>query len=386
MKKRRERHMNNRLATLFLLFLINAGAAAELAVETPTTATLPNPEPHWMWISDLMFNAMEGGKAYLVDGDSGQMLGMLSTGYFFASALQDKGYKTIYSPEVYLSRGTRGERTDIIAIYDPKTLEPIDEIIIPPKHFSGVPVVGHAAISTDDQFIAVYNFTPAQSVSIVDAKNRKFLHEVETPGCAEVFAGGARAFNMICGDGTMLTLLLDDAGNATTARSEKFFDPQGDIVDDKMAPYGGSWAFFTKSGQVQMIDMSGGKPTFAEPWSLFSEDQRNDQWMLGGYQYATISESTGELYVLVHRGGEYTHKNPGMDVWVYDLKAKKRSRMISLSHLASAIQVSQDAKPLLFTADAEHSGVHVYDGASGAHLRSIDGLGTNPLLFWPVRP
>ncbi len=378
--------MKNRIRSLLLLIVFTGIASAELAVETPSTAKLSPPTPHWMWVSDLVFNAMVDGKAFLVDGDSGQMLGMLSTGYFFASALQDSGYQTIYSPEVYMSRGTRGDRTDIIAVYDPQSLEPVDEIVIPAKHFSGVPVIGHAAISTDDQFIAIYNFTPAQSVSIVDAKNKKFLHEVETPGCAEVFAGGARAFNMICGDGSMLTLILDDTGTVTTARSDKFFDPRADMIDDKMAPYGNSWAFFTKSGKVQMIEMAAGTPTFAEPWDLFGPDQLADQWMLGGYQYATICESTGELYVLVHRGGKYTHKHPGMDVWVYDLKSKKRTRMISLSHPATSIQVSPDSKPLLFTADAEHSGVHVYDAATGSHKHDIQGLASNPLLFWPVRP
>jgi methylamine dehydrogenase heavy chain len=378
--------MKNRLGTLLLLLLLNGTVSAELAVESAGVAKLPAATPHWVWISDLMFNAMEGGKAFLVDGDSGQMMGMLSTGYFFASALQDSDYETIYSPEVYMSRGTRGERTDIIAIYDPRTLEPVDEIIIPPKHFSGVPVIGHAAISTDDRFIAVYNFTPAQSVSIVDAKARKFMHEVETPGCAEVFAAGNRAFNMICGDGSMLTLQLDDAGKVKTARSKKFYDPKTDLIDDKMAPYGNSWAFFTRSGKVQMIDMSGGTPKFAAPWSLFSEGQLADQWMLGGYQYATICESTGDLYVLVHRGGRYTTKAPSVDVWVYDLKSKRRKRMITLTHAAASIQVTQDDKPLLFAANSEHSGVQVYDADSGAHMHDVEGLAVNPLLFWPVRP
>ncbi|MFT4583946.1 MAG: methylamine dehydrogenase heavy chain [Gammaproteobacteria bacterium] len=378
--------MKYRLGILFALFALSRIAVAEIAVETPTTKTLSAPSAHWMWIGDLNFNAMEAGKAFLIDGDSGQMLGMLSTGYFFSSALQDSHYKNIYAPEVYLSRGTRGERTDIIAIYDPKTLEPTAEIIIPAKHYSGVPVIGHAAISTDDRFIAVYNFTPAQSVSIVDVKNKKFLHEVETPGCAEVFAGGARAFNMICGDGTMLTLKLDDAGMAEPVRSEKFFDPKADIVDDKMAPYGDKWAFFTKSGKVQMIDMAAGEPTFDTPWPLFTADQVADNWKLGGYQYATICEQTNELYVLVHRGGAYSHKDPGSDVWVYDLKAKTRTRMISLEHKATSIQVTGDSKPLLFTADAEHTGVHVYDALSGTHEREIAEVATTPVLFWAVRP
>ena len=378
--------MKHRLGIAIALWLFCQFVSAELAVETPSTATLPEPTSHWVWLSDLTFIAMESGKAYLIDGDSGQMLGMLSTGTFYASALQDSAYTAIYSPEVYMSRGTRGERTDVIAIYDPRTLEAIDEIIIPPKRFSGVPVVGHSAISSDDKFIAVYNFTPAQSVSIVDVSNRKFLREVETPGCAEVFAAGPRAFNMICGDGTMLTLKLDDAGNVEPEKSAQFFDPKTDLIDDKVARYGDKWAFFTRSGKVQMVDMSAGTPTFAEPWSLFSDEQLADQWKLGGIQYATIHTASNSLYVLLHRGGQYTHKYPGEDVWVYDLTTKQRTRMLRLAHKATAIQVTQDDEPLLFTADAEHPGVHIYDARSGELRHSLDDMAVSPMLFWPVKP
>ena len=365
------------------LLTICMSATAELAVETPSTKTLPKqPGAHWMWVSDLNFYSMESGRAYLVDGDSAQVMGSLTTGYFWASAVHASDYSVIYSPETYLSRGTRGERVDIIAIYDPQTLAPIDEIIIPPKRFSGVPVVGHSSLSTDDRFMAVFNFTPAQSVSIVDVKAKNFITEVETPGCAQVFQAGARAFNMICGDGTMLTLTLDDAGAVTTSRSERFFDPKTDLVDDKMSQYGTSWMYFSKSGLVHQVDMSAGEPKFLPTWPLFTPGQVADSWMAGGYQYASVHEASGELYVLVHRGGEFTHKAPGSDVWVFDIASKKRTRMISLTHAATVINVTQDAEPVLFTADAEHSGVIVYNAKTGEHLHDVAEIGLNPLLMW----
>lgn len=371
-----------KLVTVTLMFSVFT-ATAELAVETPTSKTLPGtPGPHWMWISDLNFYSMEAGKAFLVDGDSGQVMGTLSTGYFWASAVHASDYSVIYSPETYMSRGTRGERTDIIAVIDPRTLAAVDEIIIPPKRFSGVPVVGHAALSTDDRFLAVFNFTPAQSVSIVDVKTKKFLSEIETPGCAQVFQAGARAFNMICGDGTMLTLTLDDAGSVSTSRSSQFYSPKADMLDDKMSQFGSSWVFFSKQGKVHQIEMGAGTPEFLPTWSLFSEGQLADDWRLGGYQYASVHESSGELYTLVHRGGEFTHKAPGVDVWVYDIASKKRIRKISLSHPATAIQVTQDKAPLLFTADAEHSGMVVYDAKTGEHVNDIPEIGMNPLLMW----
>ncbi|MEM7466851.1 MAG: amine dehydrogenase large subunit [Pseudomonadota bacterium] len=368
---------------LAALCAMSLSISAELAVETPTTKTLPKePSPHWMWVSDLNFFSMEAGKAYLMDGDSGQMMGMLSTGYFFASAVHSSDHSVIYSPETYLSRGTRGERTDVIAVYDPQTLAVTDEISIPAKRFSGVPVVGHTALSADDQFLATFNFTPAQSVSIIDAKAKKFLAEVETPGCAQVFQAGNRAFNMICGDGSMLTLKLSDSGEVETVRSEKFFDPRADMLDDKMDQIGDSWVFFAKSGTVHQVDMSNGEPKFLPTWSLFSPEQIADNWRLGGYQYATIHDATETLFVLVHRGDEFSHKAPGVDVWVYDMKQQKRRGMISLSHPATAIRVTQDDAPLLFTVDAEHSGAVVYDAMSGAHNLDIPEIGMNPLLMW----
>ncbi|MGR8949288.1 MAG: amine dehydrogenase large subunit [Gammaproteobacteria bacterium] len=365
------------------LFVFSMSALAELAVETPTTRTLPKqPSPHWMWVSDLNFYSMEAGKAYLLDGDSGQVMGMLSTGYFFASAVHSSDHSLIYSPETYLSRGTRGERTDIIAVYDPQTLAPIDEIAIPAKRFSGVPVVGHTSLSADNKFMATFNFTPAQSVSIIDAPAKKFLGEVETPGCAQVFQAGNRAFNMICGDGTMLTLKLDDSGAVTTSRSKQFFDPKSDMLDDKMDQIGTSWVFFSKSGKVHEVDMANGEPTFLPTWPLFTAQQLADNWRLGGYQYAAIHDATKELYVIVHRGDEFSHKAPGVDVWVYDLERKKRVRMITLSHPATAIRVTQDNEPLLFTVDAEHSGANVYHAKTGEHHLDIPEVGMNPLLMW----
>ena len=180
----------------------------------------------------------------------------------------------------------------------------------------------------------------------------------------------------------MLTLTLDDAGAVTTSRSERFFDPKTDLVDDKMSQYGTSWMYFSKSGLVHQVDMSAGEPKFLPTWPLFTPGQVADSWMAGGYQYASVHEASGELYVLVHRGGEFTHKAPGSDVWVFDIASKKRTRMISLTHAATAINVTQDAEPVLFTADAEHSGVIVYNAKTGEHLHDVAEIGLNPLLMW----
>ena len=371
------------LAALFSI-VIFASASAELKPEVTKAATLPDkPGAHWFWVNDLVFNHMEAGKAFLIDGDSGQMLGMLSVGYFFASLILPSDYGTIYVPEIYYTRGTRGKREDVVAYYDPKNLSLLHEIDMPPKKSSSVPLVGHANLTSDDRFFAVYNFTPAQSVSLVDIEARKFLAEVETPGCAQVYSAGPRAFNMVCGDGTMLTLKLDDDGKVTaTEQSEKFYEPQDDTIDDKVARVGDTWYFFTMEGIVKPIDMAGGNPKFEEEWQLFGEGDA--AWRPGGYQYATINAAHSELYVLVHEGGKWTHKDPGKDVWVYDLKTNKRVRKIKLDHKAGSIEVSQDAEPVLLTAYAGSSDVHIYDARSGKYLRGLKEIGFSPILLQSV--
>ncbi len=65
---------------------------------------------------------------------------MLSTGFGFNGVVVPRNRSVILSPEVYFSRGTRGERTDVVTVYDPRKLEPVAEIGIPPKRASHMPM------------------------------------------------------------------------------------------------------------------------------------------------------------------------------------------------------------------------------------------------------
>ena len=379
--------MDHRLtctALVTCLMAYCAGSGAELKPEKARAETLPDkPGAHWLWVNDLVFNHMEAGKAFLLDADSGQMLGMLSTGYFFGSLVVPSDYGVIYSPETYLSRGNRGKRTDVITYYDPKTLGVITEVEIPPKRLTAVSMLGMANLTSDNRFLAVFNFTPAQSVTIVDTQAKAVVQEAETPGCAQVYTAGQRAFNMVCGDGSMMTLQLDDSGQvSSTERTEGFYAPKKDMIDDKVARDGNTWYFFTTHGIVKTVDMSNGKPKMLEEWSLFTDADKS--WRAGGYQYASVHPARNELYLLVHEGGPWTHKYPGEDVWVYDLTSKKRTRKIKLSYMATAIEVSEDAAPLLYTVDVKHAGVHVYDAQSGKHVREIAEIGFSPMLLQAV--
>ena len=190
-----------------------APAGAQLPAEPLAVERLaPGAHPHWVWVNDIAFFAFPDGKAFLVDGDSGRLLGILSTGYSFTTVVVPRTADVIYAPETYFSRGTRGTRTDVVTIYAAAGLSPLGEIEIPPKRASIMPMPAAVALTDDDRFLLIYNFTPAQSVSVVDMRERKFVGEIETAGCALVYPTGPRSFFSICADGALLVTTRTEAG------------------------------------------------------------------------------------------------------------------------------------------------------------------------------
>jgi len=371
------------IVTAWLAALPAIGLAEIQPESLPQAVILPaEPNPHWVWVSDIVFHHMADGKAYLVDGDSGRFLGMLSTGTGFVGLVLPSDYAQIYSPETYFSRGTRGERTDVITFYDPRKLEPTGEVVIPPKRFTAMPTHNYSAITDDDRFLLVYNFTPAQSVSVIDLQQRRLVGETETSGCALVLPSGKRRFQMMCGDGSLLTVTLDDQGEVTSKqRNQPFFDPQADWVTEKAVRWGDTWVFVSYQGTVYPVDTAGERPQPGTPWSLFSAAEIGESWRPGGIQHLAVHPASGKLYALVHQGGDGSHKDPGQDVWVYDLKTQQQLQKIKLDKLSTSIQVSKDDTPLLFSIFIGNPTLDIYDAASGKHLRAVDEIGFTPTLL-----
>ena len=166
---------------------------------------------------------MADGKSFLVDGDSGRMLGMLSTGFGHGGVVLPGNGAVILSPEVYFTRHTRGKRTDVVTIYDGRKLSPVTEIAIPPKRVSAMPMLAQARLTDDDRFLLIYNYPPAQSVTVVDVPARKFVGEVDTAGCALIYPTGPRAFFSLCGDGTALISERCPDGSRTTSAMPAMF-------------------------------------------------------------------------------------------------------------------------------------------------------------------
>lgn len=371
-----------RLAALacaaLLPFVANAGTP--LPNEPASVEMLPSPpSPHWVWVNDIAFFNMPDGRATLVDGDKGTVLGMLSTGYGYVGVVIPKHGQVIYSPESYYSRGTRGIRTDVVTLYDPRRLSPMHEVAIPAKRAAILSTSGAAALTDDERFLLIYNFTPAQSVTVVDTRSRKFVGEISTPGCALVYPTGPRSFFSICGDGALLAVSLDDAGHATSVRrTAKLFDSQKDPVAEGGVRVGNTWWFTSFNGMVYPFEVTRQGVGVGQPWPLFSAAELAQGWRTGGLQYLAAYRASGLLYVVVHQGSLATHKDPGKEVWVYDLKLRRRVRRIALRHKAGSILVSQDGSPLLFTCFLGSGALQVYDARTGRYLRTVDSVGETP--------
>jgi methylamine dehydrogenase heavy chain len=360
-------------------------ARAELPSDSehgPQVATLAVPAPkHWVWVNDFVFPHMADGAAYLIDGDSGRYLGTLSTGYGFTRVILPRDGKVIYSPETYFSRGTRGKRTDVVTLYDAGTLKVAGEIAIPAKRSSNLPMMANQVLTDDERFLLIYNFNPAQGVTVVDTKLRKFIREIETPGCALIYPTGPRSFFSVCGDGSLSLVELDDTGTAHQQRTKPVFDMAADPVTEKAVRIGRIWYFVSFAGRIYPLEAGPKQAAMGPTWWLTSDTERKAGWRPGGIQQLAVDSQKSRLYAIMHRGGVETHKDPGKDVWVYDVASRQRIQQFSLKNLASSIQLTNDSQPLLFSLFIDGTDIDVYDAASGKLLRSVAHVGTTPTLM-----
>jgi methylamine dehydrogenase heavy chain len=340
-----------------------------------------SPKPHWVWINDASLNAMPDGRALLIDGDDGRALGFLNTGYSFSSLTIPKGGRTLYSAETYYSRTTRGTRTDVVSFYDPATLSPLGEVTLPTKRASTIPRLSDAALTDDDRFMAVFNLTPAASLSIVDVRARKLSGSIDIPGCSMAYAGGARRILSLCADGSVMTSDLDERGKMTGRSAVSGFFTLADPIIETGARFHDGWLFISFAGMVHPLQAGAAGVAILPRWNLLGEREREGHWLPGGTQPVAVHTARAELYVLMHQSASSNFKMPGTEVWVYDIATHARLRRIPLGGAARSIQVSQDAEPLLFALSAESSLLVILDAQSGTPLRSVTEIGSTPMLL-----
>ncbi|MBD3728164.1 MAG: amine dehydrogenase [Sphingomonadales bacterium] len=360
------------------------------AEELPSVQTLPADYPaSWVLVHDFHFNSLMDGRIAIVDTtDQVRPLKGLVRAAQFANMLHAPAKHEIYTSETFYSRLTRGERTDAITIWDTATLQPKGEIVLPGgKRQQSVTYSGTFQFTNNQHWALVANFTPAQSVTVVDLDGRKVLGEIDLPGCTHIYPTGTRGFSSLCADGSIISMTLADDG---TVASSKVVENVQDIDNHPLfgmpAMVGKTAWFVSYDGQLRGIDLSG---EFARPLpgtaSVGSAAGGAPEWRPGGWQ-VIASDAQGLLYVLMSPNGrEGSHKDGGTEVWVVDPVANKQLRRIDLGGVGFSITVTHEARPQLIVARPDGR-IDVFDAQDGTLVRQLGATAAfNPILLAPAQ-
>jgi methylamine dehydrogenase heavy chain len=114
----------------------------------------------------------------------------------------------------------------------------------------------------------------------------------------------------------MLTANFDASGNAQTIQSQPFFDVEQDPVFEHPAfdRWKGSAYFVSYEGTVYPVDLKGETPDFGKSWSLLSDEDKSKKWRPGGWQPFAVHSKSNRLFVMMHQGDRWTHKQAGTEV------------------------------------------------------------------------
>lgn len=393
---RRSRTILHRIPGLLaaLVLLPAAAVAADepvLQTEESDVIRLDAPTPHRILVQDAVARHSKDGRVYVVDADRGALLGMVQAAYN-ANVVADPKGRAFYVAETVWSRGNRGDRADLLASYDPRSLEIVDDLVLPGRALV-TPKKNDLAISNDGGRIYVYDMVPGNAVHVVDTATHKVTGHVDIPGCALVYPWGNDGFSSICGDGSLVNVSLAGAAPQVT-HSKPFFDPDRDPVFEHSPTRrsdGKVW-FISYTGLVTPVALSA-DPRIEPSWSIQQaaglkpppggDSPFTVAWRPGGWQLSALHAASGHLFVLMHEGTFWTHKIAGTEVWELDVATRKLIRRIRLAHPSTLVGVTQDAHPLLFTAD-DTGAFYIRDAETAKELRTIRHLGDD--LYFTVAP
>ncbi|QTD92471.1 amine dehydrogenase large subunit [Burkholderia anthina] len=364
-----------------------AWAVSAYATEKPeelVVQKMPPWHPHEVYVVDIAMPTMTDGRIYVYDADARKLLGQIDGGFAPGLAISPD-HKTSFIATTYFSRGSHGTRTDVVEMTDNTTLDHTGEIVIPAKHGQHVPSPYNTAFSADGKRLYVANITPAASVTVIDAVSKKVLSEIDTAACVLAYPSGNDRFTALCESGKALTVTLDANGKEVKrTMSDAFIDVDRDPAFVNASRYDGGYLFATYHGNVRSADFSGDQPVFGKSWSLVTDAERAEGWRPGGMQQTAVQAKQHRYYVLMHKGGDGSHKDPGTQVWVYDLKTKQRVARWDLAQQKVdplvSIQVSDDDKPLFYGLTGT-SDLVVMDARTGKLQHVEKQIGSTPSLL-----
>lgn len=371
------------------LATMNAAVASAEAVvpeaEEPGVMTMEPPKPTWFFVRGGWGSAGTS----IFDAGTGKMVGMIATSRDSDLGIDPAG-KFYYVAETIWSKVNRGTRQDLVSVYDSKTLKLLGEIPTPGRLIVG----GFSTnfVLTDDGKTAYdYNFDPASSVNIIDLAKRKFVRAIELPGCAGMIPNPGVGFSSLCADGTIATVAIKGATQDIT-RTEPFFDAAAD-------PIWSNTVYDRKKKQVVMLSYTGmvhtatvgakvevGAPfSIQEAGGMRAADVKplDIAWYPGGMQPMALHRPTGVLWVLMHKGEYWSHKEGAEEIWGIDLAAKKVVKRYPVEDEPSNIQITQDDAAMIMVNGGGKDAV-IIDSKTGEVKHKIENGGSG--LITVVEP
>jgi len=253
----------------------------------------------------------------------------------------------------------------------------VGEVILPGnKRYGGIPERHTVVLLNDDRWVAVVNFSPATSVTIVDTETRKIISDVATPGCVYAFPTGDRGFSSLCADGRFMSTQLDKNGQLVSqVRTEPFFNSDDTPIHERPAVVGDMYYFPSVAGLMFPVDLSGEVAVVGEPFEMVPESERAEMWGPGGIGFIDADEQ-GRIFVVMHpdrKDGSY--QGGGPEVWVYDSKTQQRIRRIPLNVWGLSLAIGRGQDPNLMVVNPTDMSLEMYDPDTGEFIKTITGFG-----------
>lgn len=355
-----------------------AAVPDELPPETLSVASIDSARSARVYVADVAISHINDGRVRVFDAKDGKFLGMVSTAFAGNFALSPR-HDEMYVATTHLSRSTRGERVDVLEVHDTQTLAFKHEVILPTKRAQSLPYRYLVRTTANGRFVLVMNATPATSVTVVDLQQRKVAAEVPTPGCWGAFPAATHAtrFSMLCGDGSVATITLDDNGQPVDRQSTgKLFDGDTDAWFHHAEQLGDRYWFLSFKGVLNELNLGSAKAELKSSKALVGEADAKAGWRPGGYQPFTV-DGQGRWAVLgMHpKGAEGSHKNPAAKLWVVDLASGQRSAVLP-GVMAISLNFSGNGERL-HALDAEKGAFHSWAFNAGKirKLAYVPGAG-----------
>lgn len=345
--------------------------AEALQTEDSDVTTMKAFQPHWLLAG--------GGVAInIFDGDSGKMQGQVPN--YEGDFAVGPGGSAFYTVETFYAHRNRGQRDDVLTIWNPSTLEVVKEIKLPGRLLEGGRV-HNFVLTADGSKALIYSMLPTSSAYIVDLTKQEVEGTVEIPGCATLLPNPA-GFSALCSNGTLASVALSAGGKPVVARSAPFFSATADPIFDNSAldPATGVATLLSYSGLIYEARL-GREAQVNKPWSIQEAagmrrpdgNPLNPSWFPGGLQPIAVHEKSGRIYILMHIAEFWSQNAGGREIWVLDRAKHTLLYRVDLPETVEgrSIQVTQDDSPKIFVT-GKNGDVLVYDAQTNKQERVIE--------------